>query len=206
MKARITKIERLKNSQDRYVLHFEDETKLKVAGSLIAKFSLFSGCELEQDELQRLKSELESHNVRARAAAMVGARPLSEQELKRKLIQKGSSERDAEDAAAWLEEIGAIDDAKYASTLVRHYSARGYGRAKIRDEFWKRGIPRDIWDEALEEYSTDEDSMQRFIEARLKNGAERREIKRVSDALYRRGFSWDEIKNALAKYIEDFPE
>lgn len=206
MKARITKIERLKNSQDRYVLHFEDETKLKVAGSLIAKFSLFSGCELEQDELQRLKSELESHNVRARAAAMVGARPLSEQELKRKLIQKGSSERDAEGAAAWLEEIGAIDDAKYASTLVRHYSARGYGRAKIRDEFWKRGIPRDIWDEALEEYSTDEDSMQRFIEARLKNGAERREIKRVSDALYRRGFSWDEIKNALAKYIEDFPE
>lgn len=206
MKAHITKIELLKNSRDRYVLHFEDDTKLKVTGALIARFSLFAGCELGQDELERLKTERESHNVRARAAAMVGARPLSVQELKRKLMQKGSSEQDAEDAAAWLEEIGAIDDAKYASTLVRNYAAKGYGRARIRDEFFKRGIPRDIWDEALAEYSADEDSIRRFIEARLKDGADRREIKRVSDTLYRRGFSWDEIRNALAKYTEDIRE
>jgi len=206
MTARIVKTERLKNSRDRYVLYFEDETKLTVTEALVAKFSLFAGRELEEDELKLLKSELERHSARARAAAMIGARPLSEYELKRKLMQKGASERDAEDAAGWLEEMGAINDAEYASTLVRHYAAKGYGKAKIRDELWKRGVPRDIWDEALAEYEANEDGMRRIIEAKLGKAADRRQLKRVSDALYRRGFSWEEIQNALTKYTTDFPE
>lgn len=206
MTARITKTERLKNSRDRYALYFEDGTKLTVTEALVAKFSLFAGCELGKDELELLKSELGRQSARARAAAMVGARPLSEQELKRKLVQKGASESDAEDAAGWLEEMGAINDAEYALTLVRHYAAKGYGKAKIRDELWRRAVPRELWDEALSEYTANEDGMRRIIEAKLGKAADRKELKRVSDALYRRGFSWEEIQNALAKYTTDFPE
>ena len=206
MMARIEKTERLKNSSDRYAVYFEDETKLTVPESLIASFRLFPGRELDGEELSRLKSELERHKVRAKAAAIVGARPLSEQELKRKLIQKGTSEQRAEEAVEWLTELGAVNDLEYAEALVRHYSAKGYGRARIKDEFFRRGIPREIWDEALSGYSANENSIDRFIEARLKNIADRREIKRVSDALFRRGFSWDEIRSALARYVEDLPE
>jgi len=206
MMARIERIEPLKNTRDRYVLHFEDETELTVTESLLVSFGLYSGRELDEEELRSLKSEIEKQSVKAKAAAMVAARPHSERELKRKLLQKGSSERYADEAVQWLADLGAIDDLEYARELVRHYSAKGYGKARIRDEFWKRGIPREIWDEALADYSAEEESIRRFVEARLKNGADRREIKRVSDALYRRGFSWDEIRSALSKYVDDLPE
>lgn len=205
MMARIVKVERAGGRRDRYVLHFEDETELAVTESLVASFRLLPGRELGDEELELLKAELEKQKVKIRAAAMVAARPLSEQELKRKLVQKGSTEQNAEEAVEWLEGLGAVNDLEYARSLVRHYSAKGYGRAKIRDEFWKRGIPHEIWDEALAEYSLNEESISRFIEARLRNG-DRREIKRVSDALYRRGFSWDEIRSALNKYVDDLPE
>jgi len=206
MNARIVKTERLKNLSGRYVLHFEDDTKLTVSEALVARFSLFAGRELEAQELKKLKSEIKKQGARAKAAAMVGARPLSEKELKRKLVEKGNSAEDAEDASSWLREMGAVNDAEYASTLVSHYTARGYGKAKIKDEFFKRGIPRDIWEEALSGYTAHEESISRFIESRLRKGADRKELKRVSDALYRRGFSWEEIQNALAKYTTDFPE
>ena len=38
----------------------------------------------------------------------------------------------------------------YAAQVVRYYSAKGYGERKLRDELYRRGVPRELWDEALE--------------------------------------------------------
>ena len=57
-------------------------------------------------------------------------------------------QEDAAAAVAWLEDIGALDDAAYAASVARHYAAMGYGPVKIRDEFYRRGVPKDLWDEA----------------------------------------------------------
>ena len=69
---------------------------------------------------------------------------------KSRLVKKGAQEEDAESAVEYLERIGAVDDVAYAQMLVRHYSARGYGEARIRDELFHRGVPHENWDEALE--------------------------------------------------------
>ena len=46
--------------------------------------------------------------------------------------------------------MGFLNDALYAEQVVRHYSAKGYGLRKLRDELYRRGVPRELWDEALE--------------------------------------------------------
>lgn len=132
---------------------------------------------------------------------MIGARPLSKGELIQRLIQKGISSDCAQAAAHWLEDIGAIDDQAYADMLTRHYAAKGYGPRKIRDEFFKRRVPRDCWAQALEQLEDPAEVIDRLIEKKLRGREpDRKELNRVSSFLARRGFAWDDIREGLSRY------
>lgn len=65
---------------------------------------------------------------------------MSVKELTDRLKEKGESPENAEDAAAWLQEMHLLDDAQYAAMCVRHYAAKGYGAGRIRNELYRRGI------------------------------------------------------------------
>ena len=80
---------------------------------------------------------------------------MSRQELERKLTEKGASQAEARYAAEWLEAIGALNDAEYAAALVRHYSRLGYGPARVREKRYEKGVPRELWEDALEEIPAD---------------------------------------------------
>ena len=134
---------------------------------------------------------------------MIASRALSKQELTRRLVKKGAEEEDAQAAAGWLEEIGAVDDASYAASVVRHYGGRGYGPARVREELRRRGVDRELWDEALEELPDQETVLDDLIRKKCRGElSDRRELKRVSDSLLRRGFGWGEVKDALRRYTE----
>ena len=100
-----------------------------------------------------------------------------------------------------LEELGYLDDAAYARTVARHYAAKGYGERKIRDELYRRGVDRALWDEALDELPSDGEQIDRFLQSKLHGRSpEDKEKKRLTDALLRRGFSWGEVKSAWGRY------
>ncbi len=158
-----------------------------------------------------LPFRMELEEVRAKAAELLGARPLSRAELIKRLVEKGGSEDDAVAAADWLEDLGALDDRAYAAAIVRHYGGRSYGPARIREELRRRGIGKELWDEALESLPGPEDALDALdalVRKKAMGGLDSpKEVKRVSDALLRRGFSWGDIKAALSRYTErDFFE
>ena len=123
----------------------------------------------------------------------------------KRLTGKGESHEDSEETVKWLVELGYINDSDYATLIVNHYSAKGYGLARIRDELYKRGIPRDLWDEKLAELDDDEmsDTALVFLRKKLRGSQERDDLRRASDALVRRGYSYDEAKAAVNKYKEE---
>ncbi len=85
--------------------------------------------------------------------------------------------------------------------VVRHYAAKGYGRKKIQNELYNRGIPKDLWDEAFSEMPDTAETVYKLLRRRLNSPEpDRNEIKKATDSLYRRGFSWDEIKAALNRF------
>ncbi len=185
-----------------------DETLLKVTEKEILEFSLYPGRELSAKEIKALKEAAGTSGARMRAAAMIGVKALSKKELYKRLLQKGESAEHAEDAVNWLEEIGALDDLSYAKSVVRHYAVMGYGPGKMRDELYRRGVPRELWDEAIEEESNDpEAAIDRYIAGKLHGKpADEKMMKRISDGLRRRGFRWDDIKEALGRVDRKFWE
>ena len=144
-------------------------------------------------------------STKKRALKILGSRNFSEAEMIRRLTQKGESPENAAAAVSWLVELGYIDDSGYATLIVRHYASKGYGEARIRDELYKRGIPRDIWDEKLSELDEEEtgDAALEFLNKKLRGSEEKDDLRRASDALVRRGFSYDEARAAINRYLDN---
>jgi len=144
-----------------------------------------------------------NNSAKDRGMAIINRRMVSHRELIDKLVQKGELREDAEQVADWMVEIGLINDVDYAAEIVRHYSARGYGRRRVEQELHRRGIAREHWTDALGELPREsDDAIDQFIQSKLRDAglSDRREEKRVADALARRGYDWDEINAGIRRY------
>ena len=174
-------------------------------GIMILGFAAF---ELIPDVLLELFDASETMlSIGTTALRIIGARAMSVKELTDRLKEKGESPENAEDAAAWLQEMHLLDDAQYAAMCVRHYAAKGYGAGRIRSELYRRGIPRELWDDALQELPEQDDQIDTLLRRRLRSDTpDRDELRRASDYLYRRGFGRDEIRAAIARYQDNFEE
>lgn len=200
---RIASVKPSQHKKGRFLVKLEDGNILRVTEEELLRFSLRAGLELDGQMLEALHASARKSAVRAEAANMIGGRPLSKRELTRRLVRKGADAEDAGAAADWLEDIGAVNDREYAALLVRHYAGKGYGRARIREEMRRRGVDRELWDEALEELPDQTETLDRLIQKKCRGDlSDRREVRRVSESLMRRGFSWNEVKEALRRYTE----
>ena len=196
---KIEKIEKSKHKQGRILVHLEGGDLLRITEDELLHFGLYEGLDISPETVVELRKRAAASETRARAANMIAARPLSRQELQKRLRDRGAAEDDAAAAADWLEKIGALDDLSYARTIVRHYSAAGYGEAKLRDELFRRGVPRELWDEALEIAPDPQESIAAVLAARRKGGApDEAERKKLSALLLRRGFAWRDVRAALS--------
>ena len=85
--------------------------------------------------------------------------------------------------------------------MARHYSAKGYGERKLRDEFYRRGISRELWEDALAQVQDSSQAIDAFLDKKFAGRTpDRQELKKASDALARRGYRWSEINEGLRRY------
>ena len=203
---KIDRLERSKHVCGRILVFLEDGSLLKVTEQELLDFGLRAGDELNSQTLECLKSAASGSDTKAKAAALIGRRAMSRRDLEQKLAEKGASQTEARYAAEWLEAIGALNDAEYAALLVRHCANLGYGPGRYRDEFYRHGIHRDLWEEAMDAAPDPAELIGAYLRDRFRKGPpDERERKRAADALARRGFGWSDVKAGLAKWA-DFSE
>ena len=180
--------------------------EIKTTLNLVTDLRLYSGRELDGEELKELRAASASALARNRAMELLSRRPMSEKELIDKLIRKGEDEETAADCARWLRENGFLNDESYAAAVARHYAAKGYGPGRVRAELSRRGVDRELWDGTIAAMPENSEKMDRFIAARLTDPEDREQVRKVSAALYRRGYSWEEIRSALRRFNAETEE
>ena len=202
---RIERIEASRHKKGRVLVFLEDGACLKITEQELLDFGLRSGEELDEGTLAKLKQAAGVSNTKAAAADLIGKRAMSRADLERKLRGKGASQAEARYAAEWLEAIGALNDAEYAAILARHYGQMGYGPRYVQEKLREKGIPRELWEDALDALPEAAEQIGRFLEGKLRGRApEEAEKRRLSAALARRGFAWGEIKAAWSRYGVEF--
>ena len=197
-------IQELKPSQrvqGRWLAMLEDGSILRVGQQEIADFALYAGRELTEEEAAALTAGLRSRQMRERALELLSRKPQSRRELTRKLNEWGAGPEEADAVCDRMEELGYLNEAAYAARIVEVYSARGFGEKKLRDELYRRGVPREEWDEALARVEDSTQAIDDFLQKKLPGWTgDRKQLQKVTAALARRGFSWSDIRDALARY------
>lgn len=197
-------IQELKPSQrvqGRWLAMLEDGSILRVGQQEIADFALYAGRELTEEEAAALTAGLRSRQMRERALELLSRKPQSRRELTRKLNEWGAGPEEADAVCDRMEELGYLNEAAYAARIVEVYSARGFGEKKLRDELYRRGVPREEWDEAMARVEDSTQAIDDFLQKKLTGWTgDRKQLQKVTAALARRGFSWSDIRDALARY------
>ena len=175
----MTRIERIQPSlhkKDRVLVYLTGGDLLRITPEELLRFGLRPGQELTEDVLEELRRAAARSQTRQRAAELAAGRMLSRKELSDRLVKK-------------------------------HYAAMGYGPGRVRQELQRRGVPRDLWEDALAQLPDPEEAIDKFLAAKLRGKTpDRATLQRLSAALQRRGFQWQDIRPALARLDRDMEE
>lgn len=196
--------------QGRWLAVLENGKTLQVGENEVLAFSLYAGRELPDWQVRQLQAQAGRSQRRERAIDLLSRKPLSKKELTDRLLRWGADGEEAQALCHRMEQLGYLNDQAYACRVVSHYTAKGYGERRLREELYRRGVPRELWEQALEEQTDPAPAIDAFVAKRLGGGQpDAKELKRLSDALVRRGFSWSDISAALSRYrrqAEDMEE
>ena len=206
------RIEHIAASPDRagrYTLRFADGSVMRLYRQTVEDFSLYPGLDMDDDQLEKLRIAAGQMSAKMRAVRIVSASSISKRELERRLVQKGEDPRQAQEAVQWMSDLDLVDDAKTAEQIVHSCIRKGYGLARAKQALYEKRIPKEFWEEALEDYPEQEDKILEFLRSKLSVDASEKDVKRAVDALLRRGHRYGQIKRGLEQLSLDadtFPE
>lgn len=141
--------------------------------------------------------------ARTRAMYLLKARSRTRQELYRRLKEKGFQEPEIEQAIAYVESYGYIDDYKYAQNYIL-YRIQEKSRQKILMELHQKGVSRETaeraWEEIIQIQAPCESELIRKL-VQKKCGQQRelseKEYRRLYGFLIRRGFQFEDIRQVF---------
>ena len=206
------RLDSLKTAPDRagrYWAAFEDGTKMGLYRQTVEDFGLYSGKDLSQEEMERLKTAAGRMSAKMRAVRIVSAASVSRQDLEERLVRKGEDPLQAREAVQWMEDLRLVDDRATAEQVVQSCVSKGYGLARARPALYEKRIPREYWEEVLADYPDQTERIEAFLRSRLDPDSDEKQIRRAVDALIRRGHSYSAVKRVLASLsfdTEDFLE
>ena len=134
-------------------LFLDGEPGPKLDGEVFALSRLKPGDSLSEEALRELQERSDARRAREKALYLLERRSHSKRELVEKVARTAASREAAQAAADRLEELGLLDDAAYAQGLARElFERKGFGARRVRQELLRRGVSRELAEEALAPY------------------------------------------------------
>ena len=194
------RIDALKTTPDRagrYWITLEDGKKMALYRQTVEDFALYSGKELSDEEWKALQDHAGQMSAKLRAVRIVSASSVSKRDLQERLVRKGEDPEQAKQAVQWMEDLHLVNDRNTAEAVVHSCISKGYGLQRAKQALYEKRIPKEYWEEALEDYPDQMDRILSFLRSRLDDESNSREVKKAIDALIRRGHSYSTIRQAL---------
>ena len=181
----------------RYLVKFSDGSALRLYRQTVEDLRLFAGAEIA--DLDAVREQNSRYSAKMRAVRIVSASAVSKRDLENRLVRKGESEEQAKAAVQWLSELNLLDDRQTARQIVESCVRKGYGAARAKQALYEKQIPKQLWEEALEDYPDQTERIAAFLRTKLRDPEDPKQVKRAIDAALRRGHSYGDVKRALER-------
>ena len=200
---KITAIE--KNKGSRYTIYIDDDYWYILDYELIVMNGLRVGLECDETFLEDLREQAERRKARERAFYLLEYRDHTRKELVDKLVKSVSPEI-AEQTADRMEELGYLDDRKYA----KQYAAVLLEQKKMskRAALYKmqqKGINRALAEEIFADMDIDpREQIRELIEQKYERYlVDRKGLQKTVNALMRLGYNYYDVKDVVREYYEE---
>ena len=91
----------------------------------IEDFGLYTGCEMTDGEMEKLRQAAGAMSAKMRAVRIVAASSVSKKDLEQRLVHKGEDPGQAKAAVQWMTELHLVDDRATAEQVVGNCIRRG---------------------------------------------------------------------------------
>ena len=174
--------------------------------SLFRERPLEEGQSLDLEEYDNWLMVRQYRHALDRAVVYLTARARSRRELEDCLLRCGYRPSTVEMVLYKLEREHLLDDADFARQWVEARSGRTLGKRRIAQELQRKGVDRETAEAALEQVDAeaDEAACLRLAEKLAPRYAREEPYKarqKLTQALVRRGFDWDDAKNAATQVL-----
>ena len=186
-------------------IYIDGELAVHLDTRVVLEENIRAGKEITDE---RLKELIEISNVRRakeKALWLISYRDHSKKELVQK-IAKAADKESAEIAVDRMEELGLVNDEKYARRyLDQLINIKHLSKNAAKYKLLEKGIDRNLIDEILCETETDpQEHIRAIIERKyLKSLSDEKGKRRCFAGLQRMGYSYSDINSVLQEYIED---
>ncbi len=193
-----------KGKQDKIHISVDGEYSLTVDETYFPALELWQGKEIDEDEFAEIREKVNIRRSYNYAVLLLSRRDHGEGELRQKLRQKGYSDG-IDEALDRLKNQGYLDDERFARIYVGELiRLKGYGKARIKQELYRKGVSRDISDAVLEEAEFPEDKLEEIIRHKyIRYLGDEKGVKRTVNSLLRLGYSFPEIRDALKNIVDE---
>ena len=157
------------------------------------------GSEITDEELYDLIETSKYNRAKEKALYLIEYRNRTKKELFDKLVVlfgESASER----AIERLEELGLINDEKYAREYAEILLDRkGFSRQRAEFELMKKGIDKDIIEEILDELEPDPvEQIKKLLETKFaRRLSNEKDLAKTVNSLKAMGYRWSDINDAL---------
>jgi regulatory protein len=208
---RITALPPQKHDPDRLSVFVDGEFRMGLSAEVALAGNLRVGQTVDEARLLELERRDRGWQAREAALHLLAVRPRSAAELARRLRMKGYEPEIGEEVIARLRDLGMVDDAAFAGTLVRdRVRLKPQGARRLANELRASGVDDETARAAIHETMAGEQTDERELARRAaekwrpRAGEEpARARRRLHGYLARRGFDSEVIREVLDEAAPD---
>ncbi len=204
----ITKIEAQQKRDDRVNIYVDEKFFIAIYKELVFTFNLKKGQEIDQNHLKSILDDEMYMKAKNKALSILSKASQSEKQIKQKL-SKDYEEDTIDRVIDFLQKYKFVDDEDLANRIVNtNVKVNKYGKNKIKQNLYNKGIDKSIIEHAIDEINTDEEfenalylGKKRYD--RLRNEDPKKSYQKIGNHLAYKGFNYDIIKKVLNKLFND---
>ncbi|MBY0010023.1 regulatory protein RecX [Paenibacillus typhae] len=203
----ITKVERQKKSDHRYIIHF-GTYNMTVHEDVMIKYRMISGNSFMKQDLEEIVVADERQRAYVEGLRYLERKPRTAQEMARRLREKEIGETIIAEVLQRLQQERFIDDPLYAKQWAeQRITNQRKGKLWIRQELREKGIDKSLIAEALENISPEEE-----LESALQTGRKKWNMirgdmndkrRKTGAFLMRRGFPGEVVRQVMNTLREE---
>lgn len=206
------KIERVSRKDEKNVfVYFDNSERLILSEDTFFNSGLRKGDEISEDRFSYFVEQNIIYYIKQRALSFLARRFHSERELLIKLKSKSYEERLIKIVLNELKQRDFIDDKIFANHFVEEkLKKKHWGKNKIRAALFSKGVSAAIVDEALDEFSIDEEqnntafdlAVKKYNKLKFRETDSRRLKQKITSFLLSRGFDYETSSEAVNKIVK----